>query len=938
MRGYVVSQTNSRAFSTIADALAASGPPGETERRIFVEPGNYRQSGWEIRGNVVISAVAGLGTVTIDASARILSVRGRATLSGLILRNWNADSDVLEVAGGTLVIERCEIVGKSSRAINAWDGAELFVHDSHVNDGAIVYSDSAGVVERTRVTNASLCGIALHQACRVTLRDNVIKDAGEHGIWATKGALPLIDRCEIVNSKCASVLVDDRAEADVRRTKMVGSGQCGLVVRDNAVARVSDSTVADSGIDGLWVTVGGNADLREVSITGSRRHGALTDERGRARFEACRVTGSAKVGVTADPGSHMFLRDCTVTGNGGSGLVFASDADARTENTRSEGNGSKDKLAVQVGASAGTPSPAPAPAPAPAPVPEPALAPEPPPAPATTDRPKPDDLLAELDAMVGLTEVKQEIRKIAKFLRVAAQRRAAGLPEGPVIGRHVVFSGAPGTGKTTVARLYGRLLAALGAVSTGGLTEVSRADLVGEHLGETARKTTEVFTNALGGVLFVDEAYTLSRRFGTGLDFGQEAIDTLVKLIEDHRDEIVVVFAGYSAEMREFLDANPGLRSRVSRVVEFENHSPADLTLIVRNLAERYGYRLDDDAVNTVHTHFQRAQRGDSFGNGREARRIFEAALEQQAMRLADGSPTTDELTLLVPADFDGVVDTGLGTRVGASRDAGDLQTVLDRLASMPGLAQVKEQIRDTLDLIAAGRRRRAAGLSSDSVAGHLIFSGPPGTGKTTVARLYGELLTALGVLARGQVVEVSRTDLVGQHLGETGGKTAAKFNEARGGVLFIDEVYALSRRFGTGSDFGQEAIDTLVKLMEDHRDEVVVIVAGYTDELTGFLAANPGLASRFSRTVAFTPYDRDDLLAILTRMADEAGFEIPPDTRTAAGERIDTDEALFEQGNGREVRKLFEAMRTAHARRIARLEHEPTHDDLRVLRPEDTR
>ena len=936
MRGYVVSQTTARAFRTIADALAAAGPPGETERRIFVEPGHYRQSGWEINGNTVISAVAGLGSVTVDASGRLLRVRGRATLSGLILRNWDADSDVLEVAGGTLIVERCEIVGKSSRAINAWDGAELFVYDSQVSDGAIVYSDSAGVVERTQVLNASLCGVALHKACRVTVRDTVVRDAGEHGIWATKGALPLIDRCEIVNSKAGSVVVDDRAEADIRNTKMIGSGQCGLVVRDNGSARVSDSSVADSGVDGLWATVGGRADLRNVSITGSRRHGALADERGHAVFDACRVTGSAKVGVTADPGAHMMLRGCTVTGNGGAGLVFAADADARTEDTRSEGNGAPDKLAVVLGASAGTPSPAPAPSPVPVPEP-PAPAPKAEPKAEAEERPAPDDLLAELDAMVGLTEVKNEIRKIAKFLRVAAQRRAAGLPEGPVIGRHVVFSGAPGTGKTTVARLYGRLLAALGAVSAGGLTEVSRADLVGQHLGETARKTTEVFTSALGGVLFVDEAYSLSRKFGTGTDFGQEAIDTLVKLMEDHRDEVVVVFAGYSAEMRDFLSANPGLRSRVSRVIEFENHSPADLTLITRNLAERYGYRLDDDAVATVLAHFQRAQRGDSFGNGREARRIFEAALEQQAMRIADGDPSADELTLLTPADFEGVVDTGLGARLGASRDAGDLQAVLARLAAMPGLAQVKEQIRDTLDLIAAGRRRRDAGLSSDPVSGHLIFSGPPGTGKTTVARLYGELLAALGVLARGQVVEVSRTDLVGQHLGETGAKTAAKFNEARGGVLFIDEVYSLSRRFGTGTDFGQEAIDTLVKLMEDHREEVVVIVAGYTGELTEFLAANPGLASRFSNTVTFAPYDRDELLDILARMTETAGFDLAPATRTAVGERVDADPERFERGNGREVRKLFEAMRTAHARRLARLDHEPTHDDLRVLLPEDT-
>ncbi|MFC5751675.1 AAA family ATPase, partial [Actinomadura rugatobispora] len=591
------------------------------------------------------------------------------------------------------------------------------------------------------------------------------------------------------------------------------------------------------------------------------------------------------------------------------------------------------------------PAAGPAAAPAPAP-PAPAAPPPAPPERPVQEQAAPggpdsvETILAELDSLVGLQEVKDEIGKLVKFLRVVERRRAAGLPAGPAIGRHLVLSGAPGTGKTTIARLYGRLLAALGAVPDGRFTEVSRADLVGKALGETTQKTTAVFRKARGGVLFIDEAYTLSRRFGSGTDFGQEAIDALVKLMEDHRDEVVVVFAGYAAEMREFLDANPGLRSRISRTIQFEDHGPAELAAIVRGLADQYGFRLDPAAEEAVQRHFQNVRRGEGFGNGREARRIFEAALEQQALRLADlDDPSAADLSLLLAEDLDGVVDRGLGVRYGDARDPGQLQSIMERLEAMVGLAEVKERIHDLLAVIEATRRREKAGLPADPMPGHLVFSGPPGTGKTTVARLYGELLAALGVLARGQVVEAARADLVGRYVGHTAVQTAQVFERARGGVLFIDEAYTLARPSNTGHDFGQEAIDTLVKLMEDHRDEVIVIAAGYTGEMAGFLAANPGLASRFSATITFPAYGPDELLAILAAQTETSGFVLAEETAGAVRAHLGAAAEVYAQGNGREIRKLFEALKTAHARRIARLERggaEVTLDDLRLILPED--
>ena len=525
----------------------------------------------------------------------------------------------------------------------------------------------------------------------------------------------------------------------------------------------------------------------------------------------------------------------------------------------------------------------------------------------------------ELEGLIGLDPIKEKIVEYTKYLEFIQLRQQKGLADDEKINLHAVFKGNPGTGKTTVARLLGKIYKDLGLLKKGHIHEVDRADLVAEFIGQTAPKTKEAIKKAKDGILFIDEAYSLARKDDDSKDFGKEAIEVILKEMSD-KDDFAVIVAGYPDQMDTFIKSNPGLKSRFAMTYDFPDYVPQELGEIANYAAQKKGVTLDKKAQEFLYKKLVNAYRDRDkfFGNARMVNSLIDESKMNLGLRIMKSDKpeklSNKDLSTITLEDIKTSFESRVGKKADIPLDEELLKESMNKLKGLIGLESVKNDIQDLVKLV---RYYKETGKDvRETFSLHTVFTGNPGTGKTTVARILAQIYKALGILERGHLVECDRQTLVGAYVGQTAIKTTEVVDKAMGGVLFIDEAYSLTE--GTGSDYGREAVETLLKRMEDDRGKFIVIAAGYTANMHKFMESNPGLKSRFDRVFLFEDFKPSELFEIASNQLEENGIK----PNKAASEQLQKYiEFIYEKkdkyfGNGRSVRKVIEeAVRNQHLR-----------------------
>ncbi|MCF0196959.1 MAG: AAA family ATPase, partial [Bacteroidaceae bacterium] len=482
-----------------------------------------------------------------------------------------------------------------------------------------------------------------------------------------------------------------------------------------------------------------------------------------------------------------------------------------------------------------------------------------------------EEILHQMDEFVGADLVKTAVREIANEVQASMERKSRGLSN-EQMAMHIVLTGNPGTGKTTIARKLGEILEAVGYLDSGHVVEVDRSQIVSPYQGETPKLVDALCDKAKGGILFIDEAYTLAplREDGSKDEQGAQALEKLMKRMEDDRGQFVVIAAGYQNEMENLFRINPGIKSRFNRFLHIDDYNEDELYLILERFVQKSNFQMDEGCKLRVKAAIQEMydNRAKNFSNGRAMRELFEVMKRRQAERvhMMDVTKATNEELLTFTASDVPYED----------HKKLEYQDVLKKFDNLIGLESVRQEISSLVTMlnmqIERGDRSGIQGL-------HYVFTGNPGTGKTTVARIMAEVLHALGVVPRGHLVEADRSKLVAGFTGQTAIKTNQLVDSAIGGVLFIDEAYMLVT--SDMDNFGKEAVDTLLKRLEDDRGKFVCIVAGYTEEMHHFMNSNPGLSSRFTQTINFPDYSASELCDIFYTFARLRNFVIEDSQRS---------------------------------------------------------
>lgn len=871
----------------------------------------------DLTGGFIVTGKVQLENLSIQrvgGNAVYVKGGGHALLSNCTLSNSGEEYPVVGIEKSSAEIKNCKIHDTPSNGISVWGGgraeiiqcelwgcgesaietqgtnSSLLVRDSVIRDtqksGISVHTQAQAVIEGSDFKGCRWVALNFSSGAQGKVLSSNIHDTQAPCIYVLEGSQVEIVQCELLGCDGATISVSDARTSLLVRRSVIRNDVSYCVIATQAQVVIEGCDISGgTTYPALCFYKGAQGKVCTSKIHDTSSNGVLVKEGGRAEVIQCELWGFGKAAIAVEKAdSSLLVRDSVIRDARENDVVAFDNAQVVIE-------GCEFTLQRQLSTSSGQPIIS---------------------VPARSDAPMNSSPMDKLNQMIGLEGVKSEIRSLVNFARAQNQKREKGLRVSPV-SLHLVFSGNPGTGKTTVARLVGEIFAEIGLLKKGHLVEVDRAKLVAPYVGQTAPLTEKFINEATDGVLFIDEAYTLVKPDGN--DFGQEAIDTLLKALEDRRDSLAVIVAGYKTPMRKFIESNAGLGSRFTRFIEFEDYDTDALVKILHKLLADQDIRFDADVENAMEkqvAEMYRTRDKDNFGNARAIRNFCASIVEKQADRLAhDVNPDYERLVL---EDIPGM----------SSSVSINLEDALAELQSMIGLAAVKAEVQKLVNLVKANQRRIAEGGKVTPTTLHLVFTGNPGTGKTTVARMIGRIYAALGLLKSGHVIEVDKGDLVGQYVGATDPKTKEKIKDALDGILFIDEAYSLVSQSSASVDFGKEAIDTLLKQMEDKRERLAVIVAGYVEPMKDFIGANPGLESRFTRYIHFEDYIPDELFLIFKRLCAAEDFDLDEDASRHAYEML---EALYNQrdenfGNGRVVRNIFDAVKEAQAERLSQ-DHE---------------
>jgi len=845
---------------------------------ISVAPGVYRETVLVDRDITIVADREHGAVELVGTDGPALVSRGdEVAVHGLTVRG-DGSGTAVQTGAGCLTMVDCEVSG-GTLAADGWAKPVLYgcrVHSAGA--GLRVRGDAELTADGCTVEDIDGDAVVAAQSAHVELRGTAVLRPSGHGVVLADRSVGALTDCTVAHAGGVGVHAERQARLVLRDVRVNDTAGDGI----RLAGPESDPAGADE--------PGCDVEATGTVVARSGAHGLAARGTARAVLGTCTLDDSAASGLLAEAGARVTLTGCSVSGTGSTALAARSGA--RVE--------AADCTVSRAGANG-----------------------------------------VFVDGDAGITLRTCTLRGSAYSTVHLSGAAVAELADCTV-------TGTPQHGVHVTGQAMVRL--------TGG--RVEHAEMTGvqvEESGDAAVRGTTIEHTAVG--IRVDTPHrplvadcTVGTTEQAGLEVAAGA-DLTVRSsrFADSSGAGVFLDRDSTATIEDCTIVDSG----GSGLVLWDGARPTVRTLRIDRCGKNGVYLAAEasgvfDDVTVSATQFPAVH----VGKGARPRfRRCHVEHTDRDLNIADGGDpvfidcTTNEVGSVSMPSTTAAARPQVSTPAGApaadepvpaveEAPRSDLDTLLGQLDDLIGLSRAKRDVGTLVKLMQMVKRRQEAGLAPPPLSRHLVFAGNPGTGKTTVARLYGRILHALGMLSQGHLVEVDRGTLVGEYVGHTAPKTQAAFRRAVGGVLFIDEAYALVPE-GQSNDFGQEAISTLVKLMEDHRDQVVVIVAGYPDQMGRFIAANPGLSSRFNRTLTFDDYTAGELVDIVAHHAADHEYEVPPVTREALADYFAAVDDDQRSGNGRFARQVFQEMTERHAYRIADVD-DPTTDQLSALLPAD--